>query len=153
MQNVVGVTSPAEEEFVGWLEHAAEHVGASGEVTLRLVGEGESRALNSRFRGRDAPTNVLSFPAGPAPDIPACDYPAILGDIVICAPLVAIEASHQGKREQHHWVHLVVHGVLHLAGYDHEQGEREAEDMEALERVILAQLGIPDPYREGLRLG
>jgi probable rRNA maturation factor len=111
------------------------------ELTLRLVDEAESRALNERYRGKSAPTNVLSFPA----ELPAeLDIP-LLGDIVICAPLVAEEASSQGKPAEAHWAHLVVHGVLHLLGHDHQE-EAEAGKMEALEIELLASLGFPNPY-------
>lgn len=148
VQNIVGVTSPQESELLGWLEFAAHAVGGSGEVALRIVDEAESKQLNSHFRGREAPTNVLSFGVDPQPGVAADDLPDILGDIVICAPLVSREAREQGKTEHDHWAHLVVHGVLHLVGYDHERGDEEAKDMEDLERAILAKLGVADPYSE-----
>lgn len=107
-----------------------------GEITLRLVDSAESQTLNRDFRGKDKPTNVLSFPMGEA------DY---LGDIVICAPVVAAEAVEQGKAARAHWAHMVVHGVLHLLGHDHID-DGEAATMEALERKLLARLGFPDPY-------
>ena len=101
----------------------------------------EGRALNRHYRGKDYATNVLSFPA----DLPeGVDLP-LLGDLVICAPVVAKEAQDQGKPLAAHYAHLTVHGVLHLLGMDHED-EREAEAMEAIEREILADLGLPDPY-------
>jgi probable rRNA maturation factor len=103
------------------------------------VGAGESRALNERWRGRPKPTNVLSFPA--APSLRGRQ----LGDLVVCAPVVAREAREQGKSLAAHWAHMVVHGTLHLQGYDHEQA-RDATVMEARERVLLAKLGFPDPY-------
>jgi probable rRNA maturation factor len=110
-------------------------------LTLRLVDRDESRALNLRYRGQDKPTNVLSFPAG----LPCgLDLP-LLGDIVICAPLVGEEAEKQHKSLQSHWAHLVIHGVLHLLGHDH-QDEKEAVDMEAIEVDLLASLGFSDPY-------
>ena len=107
-----------------------------GEITLRIVTADESQALNRDFRGKDKPTNVLSFPMG---------EPDYLGDIVICAPVVAAEAIEQGKPARAHWAHMVLHGVLHLLGHDH-IAEDEAGRMEALERKLLAQLGFPDPY-------
>lgn len=110
-----------------------------GELTLRIVGEAESRALNRRYRGKDRPTNVLSFPAEAAPGEKR------LGDLVICAPVVAREAAEQGKHPGAHWAHMVVHGCLHLLGYDHEL-RQEAEAMEAKERKILTRLGFSDPY-------
>lgn len=108
------------------------------EVTLRVVGSGESRALNRRYRGKDKPTNVLSFPYGD---------PRALGDIVICAPVVNREAREQGKPAAAHWAHMVVHGVLHLRGFDHIRS-REAKMMEGRERAILARLSFPDPYAQ-----
>jgi probable rRNA maturation factor len=115
---------------------------AAGELTLRVVAAAESRALNHRYRGADKPTNVLSFPADPG--LPGA---AALGDIVICAPVVAAEAVRQRKPARAHWAHMVVHGVLHLLGYDHMDG-RGAERMEARERMILASLGFADPYQD-----
>ena len=113
----------------------------AAELTIRLVGEEESRELNHRYRGRDAATNVLSFPADLPPEV---DVP-LLGDIVLCAPLVASEAAAQGKRPDDHWAHLVIHGVLHLLGHDHLEAD-EAEAMESLEVELLRSLGIADPY-------
>lgn len=111
------------------------------EVAIRLVGESEGHELNLTYRGKDYATNVLSFPA----ELPAgVDLP-ILGDIVICAPVVQREARVQGKDCRAHFAHLTVHGVLHLLGFDHED-PREAQSMEALERDILASLGFDDPY-------
>lgn len=111
------------------------------ELCIRLVDAAESAELNSQYRGKNAPTNVLSFPC--QADIP--DWP-MLGDLVICVPVVRAEALEQGKPELNHWTHLVVHGVLHLLGFDHGR-DAEAQHMEALECRILAGLGIPDPYR------
>ena len=105
------------------------------ELTIRVVGAAESRRLNRTWRGKDKPTNVLSF---------AADAP-VLGDLAICAPVVAREAREQGKSPAAHWAHMVVHGVLHLLGYDHEN-DRDAARMEARETKILAQLGMPNPY-------
>ena len=107
-----------------------------GEITLRLVDADEGQQLNRDFRGRDYATNVLSFPFG---------EPGYLGDIVICAPVVAREAVAQGKALHAHWAHLVVHGVLHLLGHDH-QGDPEATVMENRERQLLAKMGFADPY-------
>ena len=107
-----------------------------GEITLRIVSADEGRALNQSWRGRDYATNVLSFPMGEK------DY---LGDIVICAEVVAREAAEQHKSPRAHWAHMVVHGVLHLMGHDH-IADDEAEKMEALERRLLAELGFSDPY-------
>lgn len=116
-------------------------------LTIRIVGASESRRLNRTWRGKDKPTNVLSFPAGPLetaiPELPE------LGDLAICAPIVAREAREQGKPALFHWAHMIVHGVLHLLGYDHED-ERDAERMEALEVRILARMGIDNPYVDAL---
>lgn len=111
------------------------------EVSIRIVTPRESRRLNARYRGQDKPTNVLSFPCrAPA------GLPAPLGDLVICATVVAREARRQGKPGDAHWAHMTVHGILHLLGYDHVK-KPEAERMEALETRILARLGYPDPYQ------
>jgi probable rRNA maturation factor len=131
---------PERREFERWVA-AALRDRQQAELTVRIVGREESRDLNSRYRGKDCATNVLSFPAGLPEGI---DLP-LLGDIVVCAPLVADEAAQQGKSLSDHWAHLVVHGVLHLLGYDHVE-EAEALEMEALETVVLAGLGIDDPY-------
>lgn len=122
------------------------------ELTIRVVGAVESRRLNRTWRSKDKPTNVLSFPAatlspgatGEPPRFPAKEF-SELGDLAICAPVVAREAREQGKTLQAHWAHMVVHGVLHLLGYDHET-DRDAEVMEARETKILAQFGYHDPY-------
>ena len=114
-------------------------------VCLRIVGAAESRRLNRIWRGKDNPTNVLSFPSGSSvPDIRAPRH-LPLGDLAICAPVVAREAHEQGKTVNAHWAHMVVHGVLHLLGYDHVR-ERDATAMEALEVKLLARLGFADPY-------
>ena len=131
---------PSDADFLAWVEVAlADRPEAM--LTIRIVGLEESRSLNRRYRDRDAPTNVLSFAAELPPDIGL----PLLGDIVICAPLVDAEARAQGKPVGEHWAHLTVHGVLHLLGHDHQQAD-EAEIMEALEVRLLAGLGIADPY-------
>ncbi len=118
---------------------ALDSEGADGEgVTLLLTDDAAVRDLNARFRSKDAPTNVLSFPAPTNPE-------KHLGDVALAFGVCAREAGEQGKPLGHHLQHLVVHGVLHLLGYDH-MSEDEAEAMEGLERVILAGLGVPDPY-------
>jgi probable rRNA maturation factor len=130
---------PHARSFARWA-NAAFARGASRkpkgtELTIRVVGAAESRKLNRTWRGKDKPTNVLSFAA----------QPPVLGDLAICAPVVAREAREQGKSPSAHWAHMVVHGVLHLLGYDHEN-DRDAQRMEARETKILAQLGMPNPY-------
>ncbi|MEZ5559441.1 MAG: rRNA maturation RNase YbeY [Pseudomonadales bacterium] len=113
----------------------------AAELCVRVVTAGESRQLNAAYRHIDKPTNVLSFPADVAlPDV------RVLGDIVVCAAVVAAEAAAQGKRLEDHFAHMIVHGVLHLLGYDHDQGD-EAERMESLEREILGRFDIADPYQ------
>ncbi|MGD1990818.1 MAG: rRNA maturation RNase YbeY [Chromatiales bacterium] len=131
---------PAPGLFATWVSAARlDETGAS--VVIRIVDETESRQLNRDFRGKDSPTNVLSFPFEPPPDIPEKH----LGDLVICAPVVMREAREQNKQPEAHWAHMVVHGVLHLQGFDH-QNSKEAEEMESLEREILEGLGYSDPY-------
>jgi probable rRNA maturation factor len=120
--------------------------GAAGpaELSIVLADDALMRALNRQWRGRDAPTNVLSFPADET--APAPDAPLLLGDVVLGFETVSGEAQAQEKPLAHHLAHLVIHGVLHLLGFDHES-ETEAQRMEALETRLLAGLGIPDPYR------
>lgn len=133
---------PSEDDFRRWCELALRQRTADSELTIRLVDEPEGRELNHTWRHKDYATNVLSFPA----DIPEglLDIP-LLGDLVICVPVVEREATEQGKALQAHWAHLVIHGCLHLLGYDHLEDD-EAEEMEALERELLGELGHPDPY-------
>ncbi len=111
------------------------------ELTVRIVDKDESQQLNSTYRNKEKPTNVLSFPFDGPEDIPL----ALLGDLVICAPVVKEEAQQQNKTEQAHWAHMVTHGTLHLLGYDHIE-ENEADKMETLEVQILESLGYADPY-------
>jgi probable rRNA maturation factor len=119
-----------------------------GELTVRVVDAKEIAALNARYRGKQGPTNVLSF-SGTGAELPqaAADADGLLpfGDVVICAEVVEREAREQGKPLAAHWAHMVVHGTLHLQGYDHEKA-REAAVMETRERALLARLGFPDPY-------
>lgn len=123
------------------LAHVAQAPAQRTELTIRIVGEAEIRALNRDYRDRDTPTNVLSFSA----DLPHYIDAPLLGDLVICAPVVNREAREQHKYPQHHWAHMIIHGCLHLLGYDHIE-EREADQMEALEVAILATLQIANPY-------
>jgi probable rRNA maturation factor len=113
------------------------------EVSVYIVDEAESQELNSQYRGKDKPTNVLSFPA----DIPEEVGVPLLGDLVVCAPVVEREAQEQGKTLNAHWAHMLVHGTLHLLGYDHLEDD-EAEVMEALETRLVTQLHFPAPYIE-----
>lgn len=129
---------PSSSTLRGWAVAALGH--AHGEVTIRIVDEAESAELNGRYRQKPYPTNVLSFPY----EAEGLDA-AVLGDLVICAPVVAREAAEQGKDPRAHWAHMVVHGVLHLLGLDH-VNDADAERMEAKERQVLAALGFGDPY-------
>lgn len=123
---------------------AAAGADRPGEITVRVVTAAESAELNRRYRGRSGPTNVLSFPADDDyPDID--DEPRPMGDVVVCAEVVARECEEQGKSSEAHWAHMVVHGTLHLLGFDHGT-ESEAEVMEGRERELLAGFGFPDPY-------
>ena len=112
-------------------------------VSLRIVGNAESRKLNRQWRDKDYATNVLSFPVGEMPEVPEGDMP--LGDIVICAPVIRREAREQDKLLDAHWAHMMMHGVLHLLGYDHEK-DRDAQVMEACEIAILESFGFDNPY-------
>jgi len=133
---------PADEDFIQWTQAALQQK-EDVSVVIRIVDEDESRQLNLEYRGKDKPTNVLSFPFEAPPEVPSHH----LGDLVICAPVVTEEAVRQGKPLRHHWAHMVVHGMLHLQGYDH-LNEEEAARMESMEIEILQNGGIPDPYRE-----
>jgi probable rRNA maturation factor len=132
---------PPDSSFQRWAEAALEGRQADAELVVRVVDEAESQQLNREYRGKDRPTNVLSFPFEAPPGVPS-DH---IGDLVICAPVVQREAREQGKRAEAHWAHMTVHGVLHLLGYDHIDDD-QAEQMEGLERDILATLNFPDPY-------
>ena len=141
LQNDDGLPGvPDSGQFERWVEASLQRDFDRLEQVIRVVGLDESEALNARYRGRQKPTNVLSFPAG----IPHLDYDC-LGDLVICAPLVAAEALQQGKPVDAHWAHLVVHGMLHLQGLDH-QVDAQATRMEALEVEVLDTLGYTNPY-------
>ena len=113
------------------------------ELTVRIVDEEESQQLNFEYRGKDKPTNVLSFPFEAPAHVPL----PLLGDLIVCKQVVAREAVEQGKTSAAHWAHMIVHGCLHLLGYDHIEDE-EAEEMEGIERVVLADLGFEDPYKD-----
>jgi probable rRNA maturation factor len=128
----------------GWGEAALRAARRrQGELSIVLVDADEGRAMNRQYRGRDYATNVLSFPA----ELPPGLRSPLLGDLVVCAPVVAREAAEQHKTVADHCAHMVVHGTLHLVGYDHVE-DADAERMEALETRILARLGIDDPYAE-----
>ncbi|WP_394178789.1 rRNA maturation RNase YbeY [Marinomonas posidonica] len=132
---------PSEADFRLWVEKALPTSGDEYEVTIRIVDEAESQALNHEYRGKDKPTNVLSFPFESPPGI---ELP-LLGDLVICQQVVAKEAIEQDKAQFDHWAHMTIHGILHLRGYDHINDD-DAEEMENLETELLASLSISDPY-------
>ncbi len=132
---------PGESEFHQWASHAIENFQQQAELTVRLVDEAESQQLNSDYRGKDKPTNVLSFPFEAPPGIEL----DLLGDLIICRQVVEREAKEQNKTLSAHWAHMVVHGCLHLLGYDHID-DSEAEEMESLETEIMQKMGFSDPY-------
>ena len=140
-----GVPPPG--KLVQWAEAALAGRSEGAQMTVRVVDEAEGATLNERYRRRAGATNVLAF-AFDAPELPSL---RILGDIVVCAPVAAREAREHSKRLDAHWAHLVIHGTLHLLGYDHE-GAGSAQEMEAIEREILDRLGYPDPYVAGAGL-
>ena len=143
LQNDDGLPEvPGEHDFSAWVGAALQDEYTSLEQTIRVVGSEEGRELNRRYRGRDAPTNVLAFPYDGAELGYEC-----LGDLVLCAPVILAEAAEQGKPAMAHWAHLVVHGMLHLQGFDHDQEPRR-ECMEALEIKILGTLGYTNPYND-----
>lgn len=125
---------PAESQFRAWARKALR---IDAEIALRVVDEEESRMLNRDYRGKDYATNVLTFPLA--------EVPCLMGDIVLCAPVILRESSEQHKSVDAHFAHLTIHGVLHLHGYDHDT-EAEAELMETLESEIVTKMGYPDPY-------
>ena len=135
---------PAAVSFRKWVAAALKGRIREADLAIRIVDEREGQALNRHDRGKDYATNVLSFPA----ELPEGVKLPLLGDLVICAPVVAREAAEQGKPVAAHYAHLTVHGVLHLLGWDHEH-DKDAEAMEQLEREVLAELGLPDPYAAG----
>lgn len=138
-ENIEGL--PTEEQIVQWATGAVQPEGNEVEMTVRIVDEAESHELNLTYRGKDRPTNVLSFPFE-CPD--EVELP-LLGDLVICRQVVEREAAEQEKPLMAHWAHMVVHGSLHLLGYDHIEDD-EAEEMESLETKIMQGLGFDDPY-------
>lgn len=132
---------PLRPQLRQWARAALDVDGArGGQITVRFVDADEGRALNRDYRHKDYATNVLSFPYS--------SDPVVCGDLVVCAPVVAREAEEQGKPLLAHYAHLIVHGVLHLQGFDHEAGKQAARLMEDRERAILAALGYADPYLE-----
>lgn len=125
---------PSEKQFRKWVRTTLR---VDTEATLRIVDEEEGRTLNRDYRGKDYATNVLTFPL--------TEEPWLIGDIILCAPVVEKEAQEQGISLEAHYAHLTVHGILHMHGYDHEE-EAQAELMESIESFIMVQLGYADPY-------
>ena len=134
--------SPDEDSIKRWISDAIRDERDESELSSRIVDEQESAEFNQRYRGKSGATNVLSFPFDAVTPEPL----PILGDLVICAPVVAREASEQQKTTDAHWAHIVIHGVLHLLGYDHIE-DQDAERMESLETAIMLVLDFPPPYR------
>lgn len=140
---VEGHTLPSQQQFELWVTNALSDTMEQAELTIRIVDTEESQTLNSTYRGKDKPTNVLSFPF----EVPEGIELPLLGDLVICASVVETEASEQQKPLEAHWAHMVTHGCLHLLGYDHII-DAEAEEMESLETQLIESLGFTDPYKE-----
>ena len=144
--------APARSHMNRWASSALGRRGEGREIAVRVVAARESRELNKQWRGKDKPTNVLSFPAPlPSPNKQGRrgrpqDFRVPLGDLVICAEVVRREAVRDGKPVEAHWAHMVVHGTLHLVGYDHEAGRRERLRMERREIAVLRSFGIGNPY-------
>ena len=135
---------PSSSELELWANAALNYEGLSErEVTIRFTDEAESQSLNHEYRGKDKPTNVLSFPFECPPEVPL----NLLGDLVVCVPVIAAEAAEQHKAIGDHYAHMIIHGTLHLLGYDHIE-EDEAQAMEQLEIDLLAKLSIDDPYQD-----
>lgn len=135
---------PAVNDLERWISSALQSQKLEeAEVSLYIVDEDESQELNAQYRGKDYPTNVLSFPADIAEEVGI----PLLGDLVVCAPVVERETQEQGKTLQAHWAHMLIHGTLHLVGFDHIDDD-EAEAMETLETQILTGLGYPAPYQD-----
>ncbi|MDW7549657.1 rRNA maturation RNase YbeY [Pseudoalteromonas sp. McH1-7] len=134
---------PSEAQFQVWAEHALTQFREEAELTIRIADEQESQELNSQYRGKDKPTNVLSFPFDAPPGI---ELP-LIGDLIICPQVVYQESVEQEKTFHDHFAHMVIHGCLHLLGFDH-INEQDAVEMETIEKQILASLHIADPYRD-----
>jgi len=141
---------PPPPEIEAWVVRAllasGRQFAGRAELSVRVVDTGEIQDLNREYRQQDKPTNVLSFPGGPVAGLPA-EETTVLGDIVVCADIVGREAAEQGKPVADHWAHMLVHGTLHLLGYDHGDSA-EAAEMEGVETRVLRQYGLPDPYGE-----
>lgn len=138
---------PTIEQLSKWVTNTLADQTIDLAMSVRIVDMHESQQLNNDYRGKDKPTNVLSFPFEAPEGVPPEAFGNLIGDLVICAPVVEQEAIAQGKSAHHHWAHMVTHGALHLLGYDHITDD-DAHIMETLERTLLAKLNIPDPYKD-----
>ena len=138
-------TTPGDDQFQLWISAVQALQGRTFKLAIRIVDEAEAQRYNREYRNRDYATNVLSFPAELPAGLPNEFRQSLLGDLLICAPVVKREASEQQRPEADHWPHQSVHGLLHLLGYDHEQPD-DAVAMESLETEILKKIGISDPY-------
>ncbi|MCF6203383.1 MAG: rRNA maturation RNase YbeY [Methylococcaceae bacterium] len=134
---------PSQEKFQYWIDAVLSDNAKDSEIVIRVIDEADMIQFNKQYRGKKGGTNILSFPF----DVPDAIESDLLGDLLICAPIVEKEALAQHKKIEHHWAHMVVHGVLHLLGYDHVENE-EAEEMEGLEVNILKKIKIKNPYEE-----
>ncbi|MEI6706491.1 MAG: rRNA maturation RNase YbeY [Methylococcales bacterium] len=134
---------PSEAQIQLWIDTALTDIRRDTEIVVRIVDEQESAELNETYRHKQGATNILSFPV----EIPEGIDLNLLGDLVICAPVLEKEAQQQGKILAHHWAHIIIHGVLHLLGYDHLDDE-QAEEMESKEIILLQKLNIPNPYEQ-----
>lgn len=143
MINSTSSQLPDQSELEKWAAAAVGNHRQEAEISLLIVDEEEGAELNRQWRGKEGPTNVLSFPS----DLPAELDLSLLGDLIICVPVVERESIEQEKSLNSHWAHMIVHGTLHLLGYDHIE-DQEAKEMESLETEILGQLGYPDPYQD-----
>lgn len=143
IQRASKFASPSDALIQSWAASALRDKRDAAEMTIRIVDEVESAELNQTYRHKQGATNVLSFPFEAPEDVPM----DLLGDLVVCAPVVEQQAKEQHKSSEAHWAHMVVHGSLHLLGYDHIE-EQQAAEMEALEISILKKMGFPNPYEE-----
>ncbi|WP_396587922.1 rRNA maturation RNase YbeY [Bermanella sp. R86510] len=138
-------TVPSEDALQTWVEAAIGKLKPDAELSIRIVEASESQSLNHQYRGKDKPTNVLSFPFEIPEELAGLEEISLIGDLVVCHDIVISEAEQQGKPLEHHYAHMIIHGCLHLLGFDH-INEDEATEMESLEIDILSHLNIPNPY-------
>jgi len=138
---------PDEQQIQLWVDTALEEIERDTEIVVRIVDESEGAELNEQYRHKQGATNILSFPV----EIPEGIDLNLLGDLVICAPVLEQEALQQNKILAHHWAHIIMHGVLHLLGYDH-LDDQQAEEMESKEIALLQKLNIPNPYQQEVEL-